>query len=340
MFTPSYTITRELLSEIAAIERLYGTLEGLKVPRELEMDLTRKNMIKSSYASNRIEGNPLTLPEVTNLILDDRVPATRDEKEVRNYYDILMHMDNYIDRSLGVSLVTELHQKLLDGVDKEAGNIRNVMVVVGKYKEEKGNVSLSVKHNPPFHKKKEIVRALEDLFEWTSDNLTIPTVILTGIFHHQFVYLHPFEDGNGRITRILTSLLFARNNYRINRYFILDDYYDIDRQEYSDSLHMADTGNLTAWLEYYGKGVKYALQSAVAKYKNAVMTLRFDQKPTPKEREVLGIAQEKPDITSADVVDRLHVSRQQAHNLLRGLVDKNLLTKEGKTKRSFYRIAS
>jgi Fic family protein len=338
MANPTYTLTDHLLVNITQIERFYGQIEALKVPHELEIDLTRRNLIKSSYASNRIEGNPLTLPEVTNLILDDRVPVNRDEKEVVNYFNILKKLDSYREVQLNLELVMDLHAQLLKGVDKTAGQIRDVMVVVGKYKEEKGNVSLSVKHNPPFHKRVQIEKALVTLFEWLKEKSEIPIAIRTGLFHHQFVYLHPFEDGNGRVCRLLTALLFIKSGYLINKYFVLDDYYDIDRQQYSDALHSADNGDKTIWLEYYSDGVKYSLQSALAKFKNAVMTLKFDQKPTPKEREVLEIAQEKPDITSGDIVARLKVSRQQAHNLLRSLVEKKLLTKKGITKNSFYSL--
>jgi Fic family protein len=338
MQNPTYNLTDHLLSNITQIERFYGQIEALKVPRELEIDLTRRNLIKSSYASNRIEGNHLTLPEVTNLILDDRVPVNRDEKEVVNYFNILRNMDTYREAQLDLNLIREFHARLLEGVDKTAGHIRDVMVVVGKYKEEKGNVSLSVKHNPPFHKRIQIEQGLTALFDWLKTKTEIPIAIRTGLFHHQFVYLHPFEDGNGRVCRLLTALIFIKSGYLINRYFVLDDYYDIDRQQYSDALHSADSGDKTVWLEYYTDGVKYSLQSALAKFKNAVMTLKFDQKPTPKEREVLEMAQEKPDITSADIVERLKVSRQQAHNLLRALVEKKLLVKKGITKNSFYSL--
>lgn len=340
MFDPKYQLSPNLLTNITQIERFYGQLEALRVPRELELDLTRRNMIKSSYASNRIEGNPLTLPEVTNLLLDDRVPANRDEKEVVNYFNILKTLDQFQSTKIDLTLIKHLHHELMTGVDKTAGQIRDVMVVVGKYQEEKGDVSLAVKHNPPFHKQKQIESALSELFDWLVKNQSIPIVIKSGIFHHQFVYLHPFEDGNGRVCRLLSALLFVQSGYLINKYFVLDDYYDIDRHQYSDSLHSADSGDKTLWLEYFSDGVKYSLQSAVAKYKNAVMMMRFDRQPTPKERDVLDLIQEREQITSQDVVSRMKISRQQAHNLISSLVDKKLVEKKGITKKSYYALAT
>lgn len=336
MFKPTYKLTSKLLTNIAEIERLYGQIEAIAIPSKLELNLKRDNLIKSSYASNRIEGNPLTLPEVTNLLLDERVPTNRDEKEVVNYFKLLSELDEYKDHKLTINLVKEVHQKLLLGVDKTAGEIRNTKVVVGKFSGEKGSVSLKVKHDPPFHKRKKIEENLESLFKWITVSQDLPTIIKIGIFHHQFVYIHPFEDGNGRVCRIQTALLFIQNNYLINKYFVLDDYYDIDRIIYSDKLHSADLGDKTEWLEYFSDGVKYSLQSALSRVKNAVQTLSIKERPTSKERQVLKLMQEQKEITSTELAKILKVSRQQAHNLLSSLVKKGLLDRKGSTKSSYY----
>ena len=338
MYQPTYKLTTKLLANIARIERLYGQIESLKIPQKLELNLLRHNLIKSSYASNRIEGNPLTLPEVTNLLLDDRVPVNRDEKEVVHYFAILQKLSSMAKNPITIPLIVNIHKELLDGIDKTAGLIRNVKVVVGRFREEKGNVSLRVKHDPPYHDRKHIEKALHDLLGWVLHSEDVPASMRTGIFHHEFVYIHPFEDGNGRVCRILTALLFIQAGYQINKYFVLDDYYDIDRQQYSDMLHSADKGDKTQWLDYYTDGVKYSLQSALVKFQNALQTLSFEEKPTPKEREVLGIIEQRKQATSKDVVEVLKVSRQQAHALLRALVDKGLLDKKGKTKNSYYFI--
>ena len=163
-------------------------------------------------------------------------------------------------------------------------------------------------------------------------------MLQTGLFHHQFVYLHPFEDGNGRVCRILIAVLLLNRGYGINRYFVLDDYYDIDRDHYSDMLHSADTGNCTRWLTYFSEGMKYSLQSALSKYTDAMRMLRFEEQPTPKEREALAILEEYKEVTAPKVAEILKVSRQQAHALLRSLVDKGLVEKKGITKRSYYVI--
>ena len=116
----------------------------------------------------------------------------------------------------------------------------------------------------------------------------------------------------------------------------MDDYYDIDRHMYSDKLHTADSGNKTEWLEYFTDGVNFSLQGALARTKQAMFKLDVEDRPSPKERQVLEIIQTQKQITSADLVFRLKISRQQAHNLLKALINKGFLAKKGKTKKSYY----
>ncbi len=340
MFQPKYTLSQKLLSNIAQIERLYGQIEGLKIPQKLELNLQRDNLIQSSYVSNSIEGNPLSLREVTNLLLDDRVPINRDEKEVKNYFAILQNLNSYLKKNIDLELIKDIHLDLLTGVkDQIAGQIRNKKVVIGKYTgQSKEAASLEIKHEPPYHQKEKIKKALEEICDWNIKESQLPISVKAGIFHHQFVYIHPFLDGNGRVCRLLTALIFLQNQYWINKYFILDDYYDIDRIQYSDALHTADSGDKTQWLEYFTDGVKYSLQSALSSNKEAMLTLDIEKRPTSKEKEVLEIINKRKQVISSDLVKILKVSRQQAHNLLKGLVDKGLLEKKGSTKKSYYQI--
>lgn len=340
MLKPNYQLSPQLLSSVTQIERLYGQIEALKIPQKLELNLRRDNLVQSAYVSNSIEGNPLSLLEVTNLLLNDRVPINRDEKEVRNYFDILQDLDQHIKQAIDLKLITQTHKHLMTGIrDEIAGQIRNRKVVVGKYSgDSRQTASLEIKHEPPDHQAEKIKSALKELCFWVTQEAELPTIIKAGIFHHHFVYIHPFVDGNGRVCRLLTALIFLQNNYLINKYFVLDDYYDIDRMMYSDKLNSADKGDKTEWLEYFAEGVKYSLQGALVKAEEAVLTLKIEDRPTPKEKEVVEIIQKHQELTSTQLAKELKVSRQQAHNLLKSLVDKGLLEKKGTTKSSYYRI--
>jgi Fic family protein len=331
-----WKLNNKIINNLARIERIYGRLEGMKLPEKLWLNLERNQLIQSSYISNSIEGNPLSLPEVTNLLLGDRMPVNRDEKEVYNYFTILKNLSGQTDSKISLDFILKLHAELLAGVDdKIAGKIRNKKVVVGGYKNIDGRLVLKIKHEPPTHSQKEIKKELRELCEWMEKEEISP-IVKIALFHHQFVFIHPFIDGNGRTCRLLTAFLFLKHGYQINKYFVLDDWYDVDRKLYSDSLHSADYQNQTEWIEYFTDGVKYSLQSALVKAKNAVATLNVDERLTTQEKRVLKIAQELREFVTNDVADKLQVSRQQAHMLLSSLVKKGLLEKRGKTKSSRY----
>ncbi len=335
----NWEFTNKIIKNISAIERAYGRFEGMRLPQKLQLNLERNHLVRSTYISNSIEGNPLSLAEVTNLLLGDRMPANRNEKEVHNYFNILKKLELYAKKEFDVKMILDVHRQLMIGVnDKIAGKIRDKRVVVGGYKEIDGKMKLKIKHEPPSHKKKDIEKALKNLCRWVNTEQNMAEIIKIAILHHWFVHVHPFIDGNGRACRLLTALLFLKNDYKINKYFVLDDYYDVDRKLYSNSLSMADSGNHTAWIEYFTDGVKYSLLSALENAKKAVITLNIGERLTTKEKEVLKLAQELNEFITSDIVDRLGVSRQQVHRLLASLVKKGFINKSGSTKSSAYKI--
>ena len=333
-----YSLSPKLLANISAIERLYGQLEALHLPKKLQLNLERDNLVESSYISNSIEGNPLSSPEVSNLLLGDRVPATRSEKEVRNYFDILKGLRVRAREPFTLQAILDIHHDLLSGLDDDiAGTIRDKRVVVGKHIVKNGQSTLRVKHEPPHHDREHITQALQGLVDWYNAQDDALPLVKIGMFHHYYVYIHPFADGNGRTVRLLTALLFIKAGYATNKYFVLDDYYDLNRKGYSDALHAADGGDSTRWLEYFTLGTKYSLQSALSKSKSALLTLTVNERPTAREQDVLKLFASGRDVTSRDVTRALGVSRQQAQSLLAGLVTKGLVEKFGSTKSSYYR---
>lgn len=338
MFKPKYNLTSKLLSSVSAVERLYGQIESLHLPKSLWLNLERNNLVQSSFISNSIEGNALSLAEVTNLLLGGRVPSTRDEKEAVNYFGILKKLPSC--RTFDIKTLLEIHRELLTGVkDKIAGQIRNAAVVVGNRIRTPKGIETIIKHNPPYHKREEIKKHLGELFEWAQESAQILPIIRAGIFHHQYVYLHPFIDGNGRTGRLLTALFLMQNGYQINKYFILDDFYDTDRKLYSDKLSKADRGNLTQWLEYFTDGLKYSLQSAIAKAKNSLSQIAVSMRLTSGESRVLNKFINVGEFTAGDAVKFLKVSRQQVNAIVKGLIEKGRIEKRGgNTKGSFYKI--
>ena len=308
----------------------------MHIPQKLLLNLERDNMCTSTYISNSIEGNPLSLPEVTNLLLDGRMPVNRSEQEARNYYTLLQSLLTFSKKRIDRDILLKIHTQLLSGVqDDIAGSIRNNRVVVGRYD---SSGKLQVRHEPPTHSKKEIIQYIDNLMDWVreTDN---PSVLQAGIFHHHFVFLHPFADGNGRTCRLATALILLNRGYLLNKYFVLDDYYDVDRQMYADKLHSADSGDKTEWLEYFTDGMVYSLRSAKARIEAGLTQEDIVFRPTKREQDVLVLFRKRKEMRSGDIALKLKISRQQAHNLLKSLVEKGHIIKKGSTKGSYYILA-
>ena len=344
MFEPTFTYTPKIVNELGKIERFYGQLLSEKLIPSLALKLAQENQVLATHHSTSIEGNPLTSTDVTNIVLGDQVPTNKSEKEVKNYFVVLNRIFILAKKYVPITtdLTKDLHKDLMSGLAQNSlGKFRDGEVFIGHRTSEK----IVVKHNPPYHKELEIEKALTELYTWVAqqeDNLH--PLLKAAILHHQFVYLHPFFDGNGRLARILTSYFLLLKNYEVVRYFIMDDYYDIDRQNYSDKLHSADKGNHTAWLEYFLEGVAYSLQAAISRMstmqKGTLDEVTGEKRVlvTPREEEVLQIVLDKKAIKTSDIEEHLLVTRQQAHALLHSLVKKGLLEKFGKTKSSYYKL--
>src|SRR3989344_1541490 len=286
MLKPKYLLTNKILNNLREIERFYGNLEAKQIPKSLLLNLGKDNLIQSSYASNSIEGNPLSKIEVTNLLLNERVPVNRDEKEIVNYFSILKNLNTYVGKKLSLDSIISIHSKLMSGVnDKIKGQIRNNKVVVGM---SLPNGKLIIKHDPPFHKKTKIKKAAQKLTDWLD-----------------------LSQG---------QTLFKARVF------------------YSTSLNKADKGDKTSWLEYFTDGVKYSLQSALGKIESGLSHLQFELRPTAREQEVLNLIQKYQHLTSNNLVNEIKISRQQAHKLLKSLVEKGLLKKQGSTKNSYYKL--
>lgn len=352
MFEPKFTLSFRLANQLSAIERLYGQLLGEELIPSLVLQLSQENQILATHHSTSIEGNPLSPIDVTNIILGDQIAVTKSEKEVKNYFAVLNTIFSLARKHTPITteLVKQLHHELMDGIEhKDLGEFRDSGVFVG----HRTATEIVVKHNPPFHTRVEIEKALSDLFAWAMQADEIHPLIKAGILHHQFVYIHPFIDGNGRLSRILTSYYLLLKNYQVAKFFIIDDYYDIDRAQYSDMLHSADLpekgqgeADATAWLEYFLEGIAHSLQAAIGRInilKQTEMDRVMGEKRvlvTPREEEVLQIVIDKKAIKTNDIQEHLSVTRQQAHSLLASLVKKGILQKYGITKTSYYKLAS
>src|SRR5574342_1163574 len=133
MFAPKFAVTPKLINQLTLIERLYGQLQGENLIPSLTLKLAQENQILATHFSTSIEGNPLSTRDVTNIILNDQIPVTKSEKEVKNYFAVLntIFLMAKKKEAITTDLTRKLHHELMKDIEKkDLGEFRDGGVFV------------------------------------------------------------------------------------------------------------------------------------------------------------------------------------------------------------------
>jgi len=275
MFKPNYTITHYILDNLVKTASAKGLVDNAYLVPKWEVALRREALIKNAHASTAIEGNPLSLEQVSDLAMGRDIMATRKAKaEVLNYLNLLDYLPQLAKQGeITEKVILEIHKLITKDVlehPADSGVYRKRQVVIGN------RVTGIITFRPP--DTKDVPLLMKKFVKWlnSKDAAKINPVLSAGISHYEFVRVHPFIDGNGRSARALASLILYLRGFDTKRFFALDDYYDSDRQSYYKALQSVDSISLdlTEWLGYFTYGV--ALQ--IEKVQERVLSLSSDLK--------------------------------------------------------------
>ena len=260
MFTPKYAITNILLGNIKRINSLVFNLNNRRFPNVVLARLENAAREISSYASTSIEGNPLPLTEVKKILKSTPAHIRDSEKEVLNYNLALGKLNKKIGLgkvSFSLGLILGIHKQVMDGLlpDFEIGVLRQKPVVVHN------PITGQIIYLPP--DAKDVRPLIDDLVDFVKNNKQIvDPLILAGIFHKQFVLIHPFIDGNGRTTRLATKVLLAQMGLNTFKLFSFENYYNQNVTRYFETVgekgnyyDLANQVNFSTWLEYFSEGI-------------------------------------------------------------------------------------
>ncbi|MBU0671473.1 MAG: Fic family protein [Candidatus Margulisbacteria bacterium] len=221
----------------------------------IEKELKLEALISRTHHSTSIEGNRLSKEEVAIIVSGGKLEARpKDKKEVLNYIAALKFVDKYGPsiKQMTPAVVLKLHGLITKGIlsARQSGNFRDKMVyVIDSF----GRTVFT----PP--KDNEVPHLVKDLCAWlnSKEAMGFYPVLTAGIAHYEFVRIHPFIDGNGRVGRALATLILYKLNFDIKDFFTLDDYYNEDRASYYAALQSVDPESIdiTQWLEYFVEGV-------------------------------------------------------------------------------------
>lgn len=258
----------DILGLIAAIYKEAGKQEMYlkQRPEELEK-LVEIAKVQSTAASNAIEGIVTTSTRIKQLVEEKTTPKNRDEQEIAGYRDVLNIIHESFDAiPITQNYILQLHKILYSHMNNPmAGRTKSVQNYISATYPD-GHVETLFTPLAPYETPEALDRICEE-YNRVIGNMEVEPLIAIPIFIHDFLCIHPFNDGNGRMSRLLTTLLLYRNGFYVGKYISLEAKIEKNKDLYYDALSQAQTG----WHEGTEDAVpfiKYLLGTILAAYKD------------------------------------------------------------------------
>jgi Fic family protein len=262
MWTPIYQITNQILNNIRQIAETLSEIKSLSINRATLAKIQYRAREISAYASTSIEGNPLSLTDVKHLLKHHPAALRDTEKEILNYNAALDHIYNQVkSHKFSLSLKTmetvqSLVVKDLMEDSEDCGQLRKKPVVI-----RDPRYLNSIIFMPP--DVKDVRPLAQELCDFVQHHLhDLDPILLAGIFHKQFVIIHPFMEGNGRTTRLLTTAILGAAAFNFFDLFSFENYYNKNVTTYfkkvglyGDYYDHHGRVDFTEWLEYFSGGI-------------------------------------------------------------------------------------
>lgn len=328
----------EILGLVAKIHEYKGKQTLFLKQKPMALDkLVEIAKIQSTEASNKIEGIVTTATRIKQLCDQKTAPRNRDEEEISGYRDALSLIhESYEYIPIKSSYILQLHQVLYRYSQRGiGGRFKNTQNFIAEVRE---NGEQIVRFMPldPFETPMAI-EAICESFNKEMDNCEIDPLILISAFIIDFLCIHPFNDGNGRMSRLLTTLLLYRAGYVVGKYVSLESKIEKTKASYYEALEKSDVnwnteGNdITAF-------IKYILGTILAAYRD------FEDRITIVEGNVSSLDMVRHAVndtigkfTKSDIMERVpSIGKTSVENALKTLLYEGVIGKEGKGRATFY----
>jgi len=235
MFKPNYKYSNKIIKNLTAVAEARAIILNSPLIPKWEVSLRREALLKSAHSSTAIEGNQLSLDEVSLLQQGREIMASRrDRQEVLNYLEALNRINDFAAGSqFTIFDFLEIHMTITKDTlnnPSDEGKLRDRRVYVGN------SYTGEVIFEPPGANMVDFL--VRDFLDWfnSTEIEEIDSVLIAGITHYEIVRIHPFIDGNGRTARIMAALVLYKRGFDTKKFFTLDDYYDQNRRSYYDAL--------------------------------------------------------------------------------------------------------
>lgn len=331
-------ITNEILQKISVIDENRVSMKNVHIPALVHNRLRKNSKKKSSYSSNRIEGNPLTEEEADRVIDEDpHRHFLKPEQEIRNYYMALELLEQKKNEKAPFSkrLILQVQALVEKGASKEKIGLRGPTppgVLFAVYDAATGNPD----YIPPEYS--DVPELLDEMISYVNTSDDHP-LIKAAVVHYQLVTIHPFEEGNGRTARLMSEYILDTSGYGFAGIGSLDEYFAYDPDEYYSSLQMGlpalyysgrdNPPHPEIWVNYFLRMVvlystkvyELSVSAADDGVKSSLSYLK------EKERELLKFILKEGyrEVTPIDLSKQLHVTNRTVINRLARLASQGFV---------------
>lgn len=339
---PRFAITNAITAALTRIERARGFLEAATLSEDWVRTMGQRALVLEAHHTTHIEGTHLTLDQAERLLAGEAVPEADpdDAREILNYRRAFEFVSEYLDSGAPITegLIREIHKRLVEGV-------RGGKAAPGEYRKVQNYVVNSatgaVIYTPP--PAGEVPLLMAEMVAWLNEPGRVHPVLASGVAQFQLVHIHPFLDGNGRTSRLLSTLCLYRAGYDFKRLFTISEYYDRDRAAFYAAIQsVRERGmDLTGWLEYFVEGLATQLGEVRRRGERAIQRdiLAKEHKLSERQAKAFGYVMDHGSLTIQDYEALCPgITRRSLQRDLKELIDKGLLEAEGATNRLQYKL--
>jgi Fic family protein len=331
----------ELINLISEIDRFDANWTAIERKEGQSLkELKSIATVRSVGASNRIEGNRMSDEEVDILLqkIDLTKLTDRDSQEVVGYFEVLdLITESYPSINLSESHLKSLHNSLMKYSAKDQWH-------KGNYKQHSNAVEASF----PDGTKQVIFQtteagfatenAISALLDWYNAETEVHALIKIASFVYEFLSVHPFQDGNGRISRLISTLLLLNKGYKWIQYVSFEHEIENRKNEYYQALRSCQTQrpneDVTVWIHFFLNCLSNIQRQLLIKLQQS----GFETQLSHKEKLIYSIIQNRPNIQSGEIAIKLAIPSPTVKRILSELLSKGLIEKQGSGRNVSYLI--
>lgn len=320
---PPYTITDKMLNLATNIMEKIGEANYFESLNRFP-ELRRKTRIKSIHSSLAIENNQLSLFQVEAVINGKAVIGEqKDIQEVKNAYKAYEEIDNINPYS--VEDLKKIHGILTFAIEDNSGKFRN-------HGEAVYDGDTQIFMAPPHRIVPEL---MDNLFNWMNEaKENVNPLILSSIFHYEFVFIHPFSDGNGRTARLWQTAILAHWK-DLFKYIPIESIIRKHQEEYYTAIQNCNNvGNSNEFIEFMLKIIDEAVDGMILNQQET--TQEITQETT--QEKIINLIKKNPGITQVEMAKALDLTRDGISYNIKALKEKGIIERVGSTKNGIWKI--